>query len=35
MSQPDELTVLLTIRIDELRMLAPAIDTVLARFKKT
>lgn len=35
MSQPDELTEFLTRGIDELMTLAPAIDTVLARFKKT
>jgi hypothetical protein len=35
MSQPDELTVFLTTSIDELMTLAPAIDMVLATFKKT
>jgi hypothetical protein len=35
MSQPDELPVFLTTGIDELMTLAPAIDTVLVRFKKT
>jgi hypothetical protein len=34
MTQPDELTAFLNRSVDELMTLAPAIDTVLAMFRK-